>query len=71
MSHLSIGLGIRPDEATTRNNSCYGSVADSEFALMAETMAASARKAGVTMEFHIWSDRKIAGAGIVWEDFQG
>lgn len=29
---------------------------------MAETMVASARKAGVTTEFHIWSDRQIAGA---------
>jgi len=29
---------------------------------MAETMIASARKAGVTTEFHIWSDREVAGA---------
>jgi hypothetical protein len=31
---------------------------------MAETMIASARKAGVTTEFHIWSDREIAGATV-------
>jgi hypothetical protein len=31
---------------------------------MAETMVASAQKAGVTTEFHIWSDRKIAGATV-------
>jgi len=29
---------------------------------MAETMVASARRAGVTTEFHLWSDQKIAGA---------
>jgi hypothetical protein len=45
-----------------RSNYCYWSVADGEYALMAETMIASARKAGVTTEFHIWSDREIADA---------
>ena len=45
-------------------NYCYWSVADGEFALMAETMVASARKAGVTTEFHIWSDGEIAGATV-------
>jgi len=56
----------RPQPARTKpqrgSSYCYWSVADSEFALMAETMVASAQKAGVTTEFHIWSDRKIAGA---------
>jgi len=41
---------------------CYWSVADGEYALMAETLVASARKAGVATEFHIWSDCEIAGA---------
>ncbi len=45
-----------------KSSYCYWSVADGEFALMAETMVASARKAGVTTEFHIWSDQEIAGA---------
>jgi hypothetical protein len=31
---------------------------------MAETMVASARKAGVATEFHIWSDREIASATV-------
>ena len=56
----------QPKSARTKpkrgSSYCYWSVADSEFALMAETMVASAQKAGVTTEFHIWSDRKIAGA---------
>ncbi len=45
-----------------KSSYCYWSVADGEFALMAQTMVRSARMAGVTTEFHIWSDRKIAGA---------
>ena len=49
-------------KAGAKSTYCYWSVADGEFALMAETMIASARKAGVTAEFHIWSDREIAGA---------
>ena len=47
-----------------KSSYCYGSVADGEFALMAETMVASARKAGVKTEFHIWSDQEIAGATV-------
>jgi hypothetical protein len=49
----------KPQRTTTY---CYWSVADGEFALMAETMIVSARRVGVTTEFHIWSDREIAGA---------
>lgn len=45
-----------------KDSFCYWSVADGDFALMAETMIRSARKAGVATAFHIWSDREIAGA---------
>jgi hypothetical protein len=62
---------VRPTKPQTarakprgKSNYCYWSVADGEFAMMAETMVASARKAGVGTEFHIWSDRKIAGATV-------
>jgi hypothetical protein len=51
-------------QTTPPGSYCYWSVADGEFALMAETMVASARRAGVTTEFHIWSDRQIAGATV-------
>ena len=51
--------GTSPPE---KDSYCYWSVADGDFALMAETMVRSARKAGVSTEFHIWSDQEIAGA---------
>ena len=41
---------------------CYWSVADKDHAKMAATMVNSARKVGVTEDFHIWSDRDIKGA---------
>jgi hypothetical protein len=47
-----------------KSNYCYWSIADGEFALMAETMVASAQRVGVTTEFHIWSDEAIAGATV-------
>ncbi len=41
---------------------CYWSVADGQHALMMQTCVRSARAAGVTEDFHVWSDRAIAGA---------
>ena len=41
---------------------CYWSVVDGDYALMARVMVKSARQAGVGTDFHIWTDRPIAGA---------
>ena len=40
----------------------YWTVADGEHSKMAQTLVDSARKSGVTEDFHIWSDRQIEGA---------
>src|SRR5512141_364068 len=41
---------------------CYWSVADGQHALMMQTCVRSARAARVKEDFHVWSDRAIAGA---------
>lgn len=40
----------------------YWTIADGEHSKMAQVLVDSARKSGVTEDFHIWSDRKIEGA---------
>jgi hypothetical protein len=45
-----------------RKKFCYWSVADGQHALMMPTCVRSARAAGVTEDFHVWSERAIAGA---------
>lgn len=41
---------------------CYWTVADGDHALMISTTIASARKVGVTEDFHVWTDTEIPGA---------
>lgn len=41
---------------------CYWTVADGRHGKMMETCIESARRAGVKEDFHVWSDRDIAGA---------
>ena len=45
-----------------RKKFCYWSVADGQHALMMQTCVRSARAARVREDFHVWSDRAIAGA---------
>jgi hypothetical protein len=44
------------------NKFCYWSVATGNHAKMMATLIASARRAGVTEDFHVWSDQNIEGA---------
>jgi hypothetical protein len=41
---------------------CYWTVADADYALMAQSAVMSARRVGVTEDFHIWTDRRLEGA---------
>jgi hypothetical protein len=41
---------------------CYWSVGDGQFGFLLQTMIDSARRAGVTTDFHVFSDRQIKGA---------
>lgn len=41
---------------------CYWSIGDGPYGRMLATMVASARQAGVEEDFHLWTDRPIAGA---------
>jgi hypothetical protein len=41
---------------------CFWTVVDGEYAIMAQAMVNSARNVGVFRDFHIWTDRSIAGA---------
>src|SRR6266481_747829 len=41
---------------------CYWSVVDGDYAAMAQATVASARRVGVFKDFHIWTERPIAGA---------
>jgi hypothetical protein len=44
------------------NKFCYWTVADGSHGKMMETCIASARKVGVTEDFHVWSDKEVTGA---------
>lgn len=44
------------------NRFCYWSVADGDYAAMMATAIASARRAGVREDFHVWTNRPIPGA---------
>ena len=48
--------------AMGRKKFCYWSVADGQHARMMQTCVRSARAARVREDFHVWSDRAIAGA---------
>src|SRR4051812_23938125 len=41
---------------------CYWTVADGDYALMAQATILSARRVGITTDFHVWSDRPVRGA---------
>ncbi len=41
---------------------CYWSVVDGDYAIMAETLVNSVRRAGAFTDFHLWTDRPVQGA---------
>jgi hypothetical protein len=47
------------------NNYCYWTVADGDHGKMAATMVDSARKVGVTEDFHIWTDLEAIDGAVV------
>ncbi len=57
---LETGLNI---PAMGRKKFCYWSVADGQHGLMMQTCVRSAGVARVREDFHVWSDRAIAGDG--------
>ena len=53
-----------PPKPKVKSRFCYWSVADGEHGKMIRTTVTSARRNGVTEDFHIWSDIDIPGADV-------
>lgn len=41
---------------------CYWTIGNNDYSYMVKTLVTTARNAGVTDDFHVWTDRKIKGA---------